>query len=305
MANIPTNGLVFYASLSKDMATAETGQTFTKNGTLSYVTDENIPCVQIGASDSSITAPDAGLPIGSEWATMSIWGKSFGNILNNDIYQGMLQYGGNNTDGSQRNLPFWSDGNSDGVVFNVWGLPTSDFIASSITVWHHYLVLCGENNYLMYIDGNKVRQRSLSFSTLLRNISIGGGGPNDTLLAAARIYNRRLEDNEIKELSKEFLNNVIYKNPPPIVIMPSSSIPVKGTPGIWNKHRKLFIPTGPSIMPEPELEIASRYNTFGNNIQMSKSVIGTGVFTNGMEMPVQDELYNPQPVYSDYNTLNI
>lgn len=76
---IPTNGVVFYAPLAEDKATAETGQTITSNDAI-YTESNGIPCFYSNATSylrvddfsDFMTAYNSGN------FSISFWGQAYG-----------------------------------------------------------------------------------------------------------------------------------------------------------------------------------------------------------------------------------
>ena len=67
---IPAEELVFYAPLSQEKSMAETGQTLTTTGTISYQTVDGIPCAYFNGS-SGITFSTENIPFGGNaWRVM-------------------------------------------------------------------------------------------------------------------------------------------------------------------------------------------------------------------------------------------
>ena len=68
----PANGLVFYASLSEESSTAETGQALTKTGTVTYHTVEGLPCARFDTKYSYLSATVPNMT-GVLTGTISLW----------------------------------------------------------------------------------------------------------------------------------------------------------------------------------------------------------------------------------------
>jgi len=198
---IPTQGLVFYASLKNaSAATAETGQSLTVQGTPQTTTVGSIECVSFNGSSQSIYTTDTtGLSTGMFPFTMSVWINNKGSATHKAFFVGYasLNQGismGRNQRGS------WMYGGYLPDIF----VGTADN-----NIWHHMLETYDGTQYKCYLDGVLVNTTSYS------NLNVKYGGiyigkvQNSTeywngCLAAARFYNRVLTDDEITTLASEF-----------------------------------------------------------------------------------------------------
>jgi len=201
---IPTSGLVMYHPLSEVSLTPSIGSVFELAGTAPSATiEDGIPCLLFnnGAYKQANTNYwNYNSPI----ITLSIWGKCLntsnaaafatGRWAYNDAFEIMKE-------------TYWKC------------VSAAEDIASSsaidITKWHHLCATLDKttNTGKFYIDGNLIGETTYSIN-LTNNVVIGanadGSGyiPRDSwfygYLAAARIYDRVLTDEEIAMLASEF-----------------------------------------------------------------------------------------------------
>ncbi len=195
-----TEGLVFYAPLSAAKSTAETGQTLSTNGTVTYQTHKGIPCAYFNSA--YITAPDSDLPEGSHDSTLSIWVCPAEERVK---YASFMWYGTN----SSANANFLSY--TDNLEFN--GGPHSIDCSSNIIpetdTWYHIAGVLKNGMYSLYINGELINSIDASAVNIIRKLlTIGRGGSVSLIyygyLASARVYSIALSDAEILKLSQEF-----------------------------------------------------------------------------------------------------
>ena len=215
---IPTDGLIFYAPLAEDKATAETGQEFTKTGTVGFSIQENIPCAYFNGS-SFLKTTDAGFPTGKNPVTISFWAKqlggngsffSYGKIY--QTYSGLWLILNNDTE------------NKYSVTVNFWGIFYRFGNSALDDKFHHFCIeiIPNEDSGTFYLDGI---EQSVSLATNSTpgksfddiNIQLSGtmeiGSYNDPqegrkyldgYLSSFRVYNRALGKAEIQDLANEF-----------------------------------------------------------------------------------------------------
>lgn len=206
---IPTNGLVFYAPLAEDKATAETGQTLTKSGTVNTLKINNIPCSLFASENSNLYANYSG---GAFNGTISLWLYATDNTRSDATdYGGFFMLGdfGNfsfikgcmNTS-AENNFAFGSSNSNSSHCY-----PGTTIIRNE---WVHLCFVVSGTSYSIYKNGILASQATAASAitlpdetTLYINNSEVGGIEN-IAIAACRVYNRALTDSEITELSKEF-----------------------------------------------------------------------------------------------------
>jgi hypothetical protein len=196
IVRIPTDGMVFYASLSEAKTTAETGQALTASGNVTYSTVDGIPCAVFDGS-SHYTASGAALPIGNSKRTMSAWVKA----ANYSSQKSAFGYGVM-SDNQVCSLDYL---NGNTLRFCGWYADTDFEIGSSGTLWHHVALVYDGTNDLIYWDGVLVKTQAQYRNTPSTDLTIGGFYSNwQGNVAALRIYNRVLSGDEIQQLAGEF-----------------------------------------------------------------------------------------------------
>lgn len=204
--NIPTDGLVFYAPLSSDSTTAETGQSFTPNGTVSYTVNQGIPCIILNNYTGHFA--DTNMPSGSASRTLSCWVKRESqNTVNEATF---FAYGTGSTRQAM-DLCCWDDSfGADTYNYALFGEnPISH------TVWHHILYTFDESTSTaeLYVDNSLIDIKtdsgyipntSLSGKVYLGVGDSGDWGFGNGWLAACRVYNRVVNANERMALASEF-----------------------------------------------------------------------------------------------------
>ena len=192
----PTNGLVFYAPLAEDKATAETGQTLTKTGTITQAKIDGIPCSYFNGN-SYIRVDLSTMPYGTDDFAFSLWCRCDGT------YGVILQLG------------TWSGGarlsQLESGFFELWmkgdvKLLTAETYNSMV----HVTVTRNSGTISLYINGSLVatsqETAELSQYTQISLMNSYTNGPRyiTGYLAAVRLYNRGLSADEITELANEF-----------------------------------------------------------------------------------------------------
>ena len=210
---MPQDGLVFYAPLDKDAATAETGQTLIESGTITYETVDGIPCAYFNGS-STIYLPDnssdiAAMPSGNSPFTMTAWLKS-----SYDDHSSIIGYAGTYVTGRD----IWIE--PDGSLHFKDG-EKSVAIAADCNAydnqWHHLLTTYDGSTINLYFDGVLVGTGTNTLNTDTQFFGIGAwraGGNTycaEGHIAGCRIYNRVLTDSEITQLYSEFAEKTVYQ----------------------------------------------------------------------------------------------
>lgn len=197
MSIIPTNGLVFYAPLEEAKAAADIGPALNAVGNIAYSEYQGIPCAHFDGA-SGITFDDANFPSGTAPFTMSCH-------INLASYAEFFGYGNNSP--WQACLMRTKDGKF--AIERASGQITS---SAPITdgQWHHAACTYDGQTLILYMDGVAVFSQDVTFNlSLYADGAIGRCSWNNSdnltgYIAACRIYNRALDSNEVKTLSKEF-----------------------------------------------------------------------------------------------------
>ena len=194
-ALMPTDGLVFYAPL-----TSTDGFNVTGNPQVTRV--GNIPCMYFDGS-TYLETTASGLPQGSEARTASFWFRNSPDGWD----KGMVGYG------TYASHKMFTLGTESGRGFAIWGYSNDaffDFHPSDETFYHVAAIYKPEGDVAyIYVNGEYWGDDSYSgVETTGTSICIGSEptGKNRFVghLAAVRVYNRVLTEEEIKTLSGEF-----------------------------------------------------------------------------------------------------
>ncbi|MBR2625338.1 MAG: LamG domain-containing protein [Lentisphaeria bacterium] len=193
------NAPIFYAPLATASSTAETGQTLTTYGNVTYNTVDGIPCAYFDGS-SGLSSPETGLPDRSNPVSISIWANQK-QIQSG--YRQLITYG------------TWAANSAvalcyvDGVIS--YGFHTYDctpFDNSDVGKWHHFLLTSNGEQNQFYIDGNFAGEWTHQRNTVPEQITIGRRDNTDTyfhgFIAGCRIYDRVVTAGEIQQLAGEF-----------------------------------------------------------------------------------------------------
>ncbi len=203
---IPTNGLYFYAPLAEDASAAITGQALSKSGTITYQTVDGIPCAYFDGTTSELyttaaySSFDPGIPFSgschikatannatTKFIFISMSGGGFG-----------ISIAGNTLDITVRN--------------------GSDYATVSATItlnqWHHVVFVASATELKLYVDNTLIqtvaKTGSYNAATLSYPLSMGCSHGDGSAyffnghLAAVRLYNVVLTDDDVTKLSKEF-----------------------------------------------------------------------------------------------------
>ena len=193
---IPTNGLVFYAPLAEDKATAETGQTLTKTGTITQAKIDGIPCSYFNGN-SYIRVDLSTMPYGTDDFAFSLWARCDGE-------SGIVLQLGSWTTGAR--LSQLNDGLLQAWLRGTVDLRTTEAYDRMV----HVAVTRNSGTSSLYINGSLVatsqESAELSQYTQISLMNSYTHGPRyiTGYLAAVRLYNRGLSADEITELANEF-----------------------------------------------------------------------------------------------------
>ena len=200
--SIPTDGLIFYASLDGEHTEAETGQTLIKNRDVIPAHIENIRCSYIPKGTGGVPgysiSPQPQLT-SSQAQSISIWMKVANTWTTRDSDEGfaspilaIVAAGGSY--GNITKLRFQSEQG------------TFDCVETNFLEWHHYVMTYSpENKFKGYVDGVLVVEYTLDPSgTTNYPYTIGGGRNWAAYFAKARIYDRELSKDEVTSLYNEF-----------------------------------------------------------------------------------------------------
>lgn len=209
---MPTDGLVFHASLASNAPLAETGQALTEvfgdsTEGISYTTLEGVSCAYFNGN-SYLTFPDTGFPEGETERTFSMWINC--PMDNNDTYVPFVY-------GKPENNAF------SGFIINAWikcggyfkyeGASSTCISENALQAnfWHHIVITYNGSVAKGYVDGVYSKEASEVWcSTILeqgvigRNLLFGKDRPYIGYLAGLRVYNKVLSVEDIGLLASEF-----------------------------------------------------------------------------------------------------
>ena len=234
VATPPENGLVFYAPLSEESSTAETGQALTKTGTVTYQTVEGLPCARFDTTYSylSATIPNmAGVLTG----TISLWIYISGDAGESATdYPRFFTFG----DKSKPNNGFicgtWA---KPGGVINYQSNNSSNAWPSANNPlrkgrWINFVATITESGTLQsYVNGGEgsfceTGAITINEPSVYINYINGDYGVDGIYIADVRIYNRILSASEIQSLAFEH-------NPTKSLFIPLQT--AYGTPQVGQK----------------------------------------------------------------------
>ena len=209
---IPADGLVFYASLSEEANTAETGQALTKNGTITYQTYKGIQCAHFSYAYISSQFSDYVTPYPM---TFAIWAAP-------DTTDSLSLWSFEN----DKPLMYWHNRGE----YHVYA-PDCNVSAANVGDWHHIAwSINSDRSSTYYFDGVAMGTTTSNNTSTIKSLCIGyrnGEQPNWLgYLAGFRIYNRALTDTEIKTLSGEYKREEVKKMF--IAVKEQSAIPADG-----------------------------------------------------------------------------
>ena len=184
---VPTEGLVFYASFKAQQDTAETGQPLDYRNDVTFTALEGIPCMYAAGAD--IAAETKAI----EALTISFWG-----VPNED--EGYVYTENGNIDSNRGARAFGVERTfMQGVEQYVDYMVVAGEMDNSSMA--HYLMTCENGSQNLYKNGELIASSShrLSYDTKSGiYVSLKG------YVAAVRVYDRILSDDEIQQLAKEF-----------------------------------------------------------------------------------------------------
>lgn len=207
----PASGLVFYASLSEESSTAETGQTLTKNGLVTYQTVKGLPCARFDTTNSylSATVPNmAGVLTG----TISLWIYISGDAgKNTSTYPTFFTFGDKSKPYGGFILGTWAtregeikyETNSTG---NEWPSASNPLTKER---WINFVATITESGTLQsYVNGEEggvgeTGAITINEPSVYINYADLSYGVDGIYIADVRMYNRILSASEIQSLAFE------------------------------------------------------------------------------------------------------
>ena len=197
-------GAVFYASLSANRGTAESGQALSVEGPApEEATVDGIPCLHFGGNHL-LAFPKDGLPSGRAPFTLSCWAKMDAGSSAAHVFG----YGDLGSEGRGCTMYLWETGMTDvGGCGYDHTVSFPDNIRA--TAWHHYAITWDATYSRIYVDGALVSKmdragRSMSLYDGAIGSSHSWGDYFNGYIAAARIYDSALDESGILSLAGEF-----------------------------------------------------------------------------------------------------
>lgn len=192
----PDEGLVFYAPLEANVSTTETGQALTVNGGVTFGVENGVPCAQLNSDSDYIEFEETNFPTGVQPRTVSLWTKSIAS--NPSIFE----YG--------QDAPGWffsvlvQSGGS--VILSLNSRSQQAATIEDASVWHHLVTTLNGTTVTGYVDGvfSKTGNFSYAPNTTLSGTGKIGVSNAGGRIAAVRVYNRVLTEEEITTLATEF-----------------------------------------------------------------------------------------------------
>ncbi len=210
-AEIPSSGLLLHASLEQDSETAETGQTFTKSGNVTFETVQGMKCAHFDGN-SYWQVPFESELAGNTAKAVSLWMWGTKNITENiqtwafgvGYWSSTQAFGvGQATSSSYSNRIYATMYGGDCSPESP--LATSDF--------HHIVFQYNLSKTELFVDGVKLKEVNYSSANTNSSypITIGWNGMSLTYnkrftgyISGVRVYNRALSEMEIQNLSNEW-----------------------------------------------------------------------------------------------------
>ena len=196
---MPTDGLIFYAALSEEKSTAETGQSLESHG-VNYLTMDTIPCAYLDGH-SYIKAP-FGMITGNMPRTMTAWMKT----PKDNSWKVGFYFG---EESSYKN--FWIGQGGDGTL-SAYGYDVDAIGPENDGNWHNLCATYDGSVFKLYADGTEFDSVTFNLNTTSSDLFIGCTVKIDNFfkgyIAACRIYNRAISESEVQLLANEFTPNL-------------------------------------------------------------------------------------------------
>ncbi len=203
----PTDGLVFYAPLEKDLK-EYFGREMKTSGTgdITFQTRNNVPCMYIPAAKKLYTDEQKNIPIGDHDWTISLWCSD----VNND-YTGatrmIFELGAKETNGAIYAIDYIKDAKVGIYGGNSWKY-AGDFHMD----WNNWIYQYTNNankTLSIFLNGVLIKtlnafNHSLVWDSFVISTNFDGGEQFTGYFTGVRIYDRILTADEKTELAQEF-----------------------------------------------------------------------------------------------------
>ena len=194
---IPTDGLVFYAPLAEDKATAETGQTLNYTGNFQFNIVSGIPCA-VFSGEEKISVDNSNYFSGD--FSISCWFRLTTPMAEGVVNAAVFVFG---TSGNW----FTIRANASGIFMNLGGQSNTKQISIDTSSFNNITVTYSSTKLSIYINGLLDSQVDLSSLPDHDVFLLGDSGYSDWFtgeIAAFRIYSKVLTASEIAALASEF-----------------------------------------------------------------------------------------------------
>ena len=194
---IPTDGLVFYAPLAEDKATAETGQTLNYTGNFQFNIVSGIPCA-VFSGEEKISVDNSNCFSGD--FSISCWFRLTTPMAEGVVNAAVFVFGT-----SENWLTIRV--NANGIFMNLGGQNNTKQITVDTVTFNNITVTYSSSKLSIYINGLLDSQVNLDSLPNSITFLIGDSGYSDWFtgeIAAFRIYSKVLNTSEIASLASEF-----------------------------------------------------------------------------------------------------
>ena len=194
---IPTDGLVFYAPLAEDKATAETGQTLNYTGNFQFNIVSGIPCA-VFSGEEKISVDNSNYFSGD--FSISCWFRLTTPMAEGVVNAAVFVFGT-----SENWLTIRV--NANGIFMNLGGQNNTKQITVDTVTFNNITVTYSSSKLSIYINGLLDSQVNLDSLPNSSTFLIGDSGYSDWFtgeIASFRIYSKVLNTSEISALYNEF-----------------------------------------------------------------------------------------------------
>lgn len=204
---IDMNNLVFYASLSSNTNTAETGQLIGSIGSPSYATVDNIACMQLDGN-SALYVSDQSIPISGDLSIC--FGIRFNNVLNDGVAFHLCRASAHDLCCLNNGSTTWCFGTSGGSGRG--GKIINAQTTVNVNTWYHITIIKSNGQLKCYQNGVQIGSDTWDIQLIKNgNLRIGCGIWDNNLtwyfsgyLTDFRIYDKALTETEISSLALNF-----------------------------------------------------------------------------------------------------
>ncbi len=157
--------------------------------------------MHFGGKDDYLTAPANDMLTGNKARTIEMWAKT--EAFNNG---GLFQAG---TQSTNRDFSLRTTSSDDKWRIQLWSSDIDVTLPGSKGMWHHYALVYTSSKVILYYDGEKITEKSVSLNTGLAGIKIGrwAGSYFHGNIDEFRIWSKALTQTEIKEWMSKTVNS--------------------------------------------------------------------------------------------------